>query len=547
MQIAATYYICTEWQAAEDHIARAHVNSMRLHFNNTQFSLVAQASSKGTGNTLKDESKVAFVSDLGDCLLELGKKGNHFGKFSLTIVVYDRNPATVDSAVADFTKVFSRYSGSLYDESHNLLAAWFATQPGNHAMNNRRLWITSQNYADWSFLFTLDKGRRWNTHLDREALALLETADKTPYFLNLHQAVRDGNTEKNDDVAHTFITGRTGTGKSFLLNFLITSLQRYAPWTFIFDLGGSYRKLTELFEGTYVKIGVLNSDVTINPFILEPTKVNLEFLYAFIRVLIDSENDPLTVEDDKNLFRAIQNLYNIDADIRRLGTLASMLPRHLSDRLQKWVHGGQYGDVFDNERDTLTLTRFQCFDFEGMDTYPQLIEPLLFYVLHRASAVVNDPATNAVLKTFVLDEAWRFFKVAVIRQYLTEASKTWRKKNGVLIMATQSVEDLKHSGLINLIVESFPTKIFLANPDMDYSLYRETFHLNEKEMSLISTLVPKREGLLKTSTMAKKFLLEVDPESYWLYTNNPRDNELFAEAVREHGFDRALEVLSTRR
>jgi type IV secretion system protein VirB9 len=49
--------------------------------------------------------------------------------------------------------------------------------------------------------------------------------------------------------------GRTGAGKSFLLNFLITNLQKYEPHTFIFDLGGSFESLTQLFGGSYVSAG----------------------------------------------------------------------------------------------------------------------------------------------------------------------------------------------------------------------------------------------------------------------------------------------------
>ena len=64
-------------------------------------------------------------------------------------------------------------------------------------------------------------------------------------------------------------------------------------------------------------------------------------------------------------------------------------------------------------------------------------------------------------------------------------------------------------------------------------------------MELIQTLIPKREGLIKTATMGKKFLLNVDPKSYWLYTNSPKDNERFAAVVQEHGFEKGLEILAS--
>ena len=45
------------------------------------------------------------------------------------------------------------------------------------------------------------------------------------------------------DVGHTLVLGATGTGKSFLADFLVTHAQKYDPLTVILDLGHSYRKL----------------------------------------------------------------------------------------------------------------------------------------------------------------------------------------------------------------------------------------------------------------------------------------------------------------
>src|SRR5256886_4918482 len=128
-----------------------------------------------------------------------------------------------------------------------------------------------------SFLFTLHTGERENQHLKQEYLAVLETSHQTPYFLNLHYR----------DVAHTVILGSTGSGKSFLLNFLITNVQKYEPYTFIFDLGGSFRSITQLFGGSYLKVGIGDGPFTINPFSLDPTKENLNFLFSLIKVLIE--------------------------------------------------------------------------------------------------------------------------------------------------------------------------------------------------------------------------------------------------------------------
>src|SRR5205823_7437196 len=249
--------------------------------------------------------------------------------------------------------------------------------PGNRAHNLRRLALLETNYADLSFLFTLDSGRRLSSHLGREALTIFETRHQTPYFFNLHV----------EDVGHTLVLGATGSGKSFFLNFVVAYLQRYAPKTLIFDLGGSYQALTRYFAGSALRLGIDRHDVTINPFSLPPTAENLHFLFGFVKVLIESGAQyQMSREDDRDLYEQIATLYALDPDQRRMFTLANILRRPLAQQLQPWIASGPYEGVFDNVEDTLTLARFQYIDFEGLEELPQLLEPLLFYLLHRADA-----------------------------------------------------------------------------------------------------------------------------------------------------------------
>ncbi|MCI0628828.1 MAG: hypothetical protein L0387_45485 [Acidobacteria bacterium] len=76
------------------------------------------------------------------------------------------------------------------------------------------------------------------------------------------------------------MSAKSGSGKSFLLNFLITFLQKYAPYTFIFEMGGSYRSLTEMFGGSYLQVSFETQSFSINPFCLPPSRDNLNFLFA---------------------------------------------------------------------------------------------------------------------------------------------------------------------------------------------------------------------------------------------------------------------------
>ncbi|MFZ3218232.1 MAG: hypothetical protein WA192_19450, partial [Candidatus Acidiferrales bacterium] len=268
-------------------------------------------------------------------------------------------------------------------------------------------------------------------------------------------------------------------------------LQKYDPWTFIFDLGGSFESLTQLFGGSYVKIGINSPDFRINPFSLPPTKENLDFLALFVNVLLQGSS-PIDLEpgEERDLYQQIENLYSVDPQLRTLGVLANTLGHRIADRLAKWTRGGQFGFLFDNSEDTISFSRFQCFDFQKMSQYPEILEPLLFYILHRANSVISDREVSTVFKAFFIDEAWVFLKNPSIQRYIVEALKTWRKANAAMILSTQSLDELRRSEVLDVIIESCPTKIFLANPDMDRDLYRRQFHLNENEVDLISSLSP---------------------------------------------------------
>jgi type IV secretion system protein TrbE len=113
-----------------------------------------------------------------------------------------------------------------------------------------------------------------------------------------------------------------------------------------------------------------------------------------------------------------------------------------------------------------------------------------------------------------------------------------------MILSTQSLDELRRSEVLDVIIESCPTKIFLANPDMDRDLYRRQFHLNENEVDLISSLVPKQQFLIKTPELAKVANLTVDRKSYWIYTNDPFDNRKRKEAFDAYGFEKGLDVLA---
>ena len=538
LKIPANFYVVTEWTPVETSKARKEVNKRRRHFNISKTGFVSQMgndpSTTNQRDVLVDESKQADIENLGECLRALGD-GQQLGDFSFTIVLYGPSRQVLEQLVGAMTGVFTNADGNLFAETYNQLNAYFATVPGNYALNLRKLYLLNTNYADLSFLFTILPGEKVNSHLGTEYLAVLETDNSTPYYLNLH----------NGEVAHTLILGMTGSGKSYFANFILQNAQKYAPLTFIFDIGGSFQSLTTVFGGSYLNVGQEARDFTINPFSLPYGKDTLQFLFSFFRVLIEGSEQRyrLDFKEERKLWDAIERVYALEPEQRTVSNLSNIIGE-LKDRLHRWTRGGQYGFLFDNPQDTLSFSRFQTFNFAGWGDAPEVLEPLLFYVLHRASNEIIDPCKLSTFKMFLLDEAWLFIKNETIRSYIVQAQKTWRKHNAAMILATQSIKELQESGMLQIVSESCPTKIFLANPEMDRDLYREAFHLNDTELDLIAGLVPPGQMLIRMAQSSKKVHLHVDSITHWTATNSAPANITKREYFVRHGIAVGLRKLA---
>jgi type IV secretion system protein VirB4 len=513
----------------------------RRHFNISKTGFVSQLgndpSKTNPRDVLVDESKQADIEDLGDCLRTLGD-GQHLGEYSLTIVLYGKQRQALDHAIGEFAGVFTNADGTLFAETYNQLNAYFAIVPGNYRFNLRRLHLLNTNYADLSFLFTILPGEKVNSYLNTEYLAVLETDNDTPYYLNLHCG----------EVGHSLILGMTGSGKTFLSVFLVQNAQKYNPQTYIFDVGGGYESITAIFGGSYLNIGRESRDFTINPFALPPTPENMQFLFTLFRVLIEGRDQRYRMDfkEEQKLWNAIERIYVLEPGQRTISNLASIVG-DLKDRLHRWTRSGQYGFLFDNTDDTLSFSDFQTFNFRGWGDSPELLEPLLFYILHRTSNQITDPSRLSRFKMFLMDEACLYFRNETIRSYIVQAQKTWRKHKAAMILATQSLKEIQESGLLPVVAECCPTKIFFANPEMDRAVYSDAFHLNETELDLISGLVPPGQMLIRKPQGSKKVRLNVDSVLYWIAANGANENLKRSKYFQQFGFADGLRKLAEER
>jgi len=95
------------------------------------------------------------------------------------------------------------------------------------------------------------------------------------------------------------------------------------------------------------------------------------------------------------------------------------------------------------------------------------------------------------------------------------------------------------------VAESCPTKIFLANPDMNREVYSEAFHLNETGTGPYRRLVPHgAKCVIRQGADLQESAFERRSVSHWMATNNARDNLKKQEYFDRHGFADGLRHLA---
>ncbi len=542
LDLDAELDLAAEWRREDTAASGRRIRGARRHYHQKRYSMMAHASGDSASpqarGALEDRAAEAEADQLGEALRELEVEGLPFGQHSLCVALRGARPGDLDAVRPELLRIAAAADARFHRETYNGLNAWFAMVPGGHARQLRCNYMSAAVAADLAPLWAVPEGNVRDDHLGDEHWAVFETRRRTPYYFTAHAG----------DISHALVVGATGSGKSFLLNFLLAQARKYSPRVCILDLGGSYRQLTELVGGAYLDLAPANGEPSclLNPFrALEPTADNLQFLESFVRLLLDIEGKACDSRERAEVRSQVLALYELEPGARTLSSLRELLPATLRAPLGAWTSDGVRGAVFDNSEDTLTLADWQALDLAGAAGKPDLARALLFYLLHRLGAAVTAPAELERWKLLVVDEAWRFLADPRIGAYLSEGLKTWRKCNAGVILATQSPGDaVRDTGLCRTVAESCLTKIFLANPEADASEYAEAFGLRPAEAQAVRTLVPKRQLLLHRPGAAQVLELGVDRRSYWLYTTNPLEAARRRDAIRELGFERGLDSLT---
>jgi type IV secretion system protein VirB4 len=520
--------LCSTWRPKSSTAARSEIDAQEKFISFFKVGVLTRVMSGHDTASLETGAGARAannqVDDLGEVIRSLDKKAQ--GEYSLRFLVAARSVDELRGIAPAVHRVFVDAHAQVMEETLGNLSAFYAMFPGNHKFNVFPMWLAEDHHARLSSIFAPNLGHPYSEDLDNEYLNIFETRTRTPFFQDAYV----------DGVRVMLILGPTGTGKSVHGNMAIAHEQKYGGFTYIFDIGGSYESVVELYGGRVDRIG--KDGPRVNPFALEPTESNVTFLYSFVKLLLVNGGAELEPEDDDVIHKAVRDMYLLDAENRRLSNL--FLPKKLDRYLSKWVGNGVYHAVFDNVEDSLSLSRLQCFDFQGVNNeqYADLIEPVMVWLLRRINDVLYNPANLGVPKHILIEEIFSSMKNKQLLDGALASIKTVRKNLGGVTMIGQSAEDLGANA--DSIVNSCTSFLFLKDATFNRKRYAELFKMNEQQLALFESL-QDREGLyMRRDGLTKVVRLNLDSRSYAVFSTKPKDRVRRAKLIAKYGLTEGI-------
>jgi type IV secretion system protein VirB4 len=439
-------------------------------------------------SVLVDTDAANKAADADAALQDLGSDQVGEVYVTATVTVWSADRAVADERLRLVEKVIQSRDFTCIVEGVNAIEAWLGSIPGQTYANVRQPPISTLNLAHMMPLSAVWAGPAREEHLGAPPLFYAKTEGATPFRFALHVG----------DVGHTMIVGPTGAGKSVLLALMALQFRRYRnSQVFVFDFGGSIRAATLAMGGDWQDLGGSLTDDA------ESTSVSLQPL-AFIHHtperawaadwLVDillREGVTVTPDVKEYIWAALTSLASAPVEERTITGLTVLLQSSaLKQALRPYCIGGAHGRLLDAEHEYLGTANVQAFETEGL-VGTKAAPAVLSYLFHRIEARFDGRPS-----LLIIDEGWRALDDGGFADKIKEWLKTLRKKNVSVIFSSQSLADIEASPIAPVLVESCPTRIFLANEraiEPQITVVYERFGLNARQIEIIARATPKRD------------------------------------------------------
>ncbi len=256
------------------------------------------------------------------------------------------------------------------------------------------------------------------------------------------------NTEGNYNFC---ITGKSGSGKSFLCNEIIENTISVGGKAFVIDRGESFKSLCELSGGTHVNFD-LSKPFSVNPFthipegISEDEQQDRAALFVGLQKIVREMAFRDGQKDEAGyLNEAIQTVWKTEGSKGSIDSIAGLLANNSDSRakdiarcLLNFTSEGQYGQFFNPPADIDISSDFVVFETADMPNDLKAVMLMMMMVRVWQRMIASDRNAPFLI---LIDEAKVLLDGKESAAFISDVARNARKYRCALGLATQCLTD----------------------------------------------------------------------------------------------------------
>ncbi|MGN1393632.1 MAG: type IV secretion system protein TraC [Succinivibrionaceae bacterium] len=292
------------------------------------------------------------------------------------------------------------------------------------------------------------------------------------------------------------VAAQSGSGKSFLINELISTYLLKGAKIYVIDIGKSYQKLTRLLGGSFIEYENFEK-INFNPFEnVKDLKEDGDMIHGILLAMI-SVNEKLSSFQNAELRRITNELFNQYGNNLSIDILAEQLIKDKDTRISDmgkqlfvFTSRGTYGSFFNkSSKKNIFENNLVVLELEGFKGRKHLQQIVLLELIYKIQQdmFLGDRSQEKLL---VIDEAWDLLRDGEFAGFIENGYRRFRKYKASAITITQSINDLYCSKVGIAILENSANMFLLGQkPETISYLQKENkLALSDGEYQLLKSV-----------------------------------------------------------
>lgn len=345
------------------------------------------------------------------------------------------------------------------------------------------------------------------------------------------------------------VAAESGSGKSFFVNFLVTSYMSLGADIYLIEVGRSFKNLCHVLGGEHLEFTAA-SELSLNPFsVIENYEEQSDFLMAVLFAMA-SPKGAITEYQESTLRRVVREAWdefhkNLTVDIlaqrlRDFRDADGKLDKRVNDigaQLYPFTQQGEYGRWFDKPSTVNFRSSFTVLELEELKGRRHLMKVVLVQLMatiQRAMYLRDDGRP----KLLIIDEGWDLITEGAEGSFVERGCRQLRKYRGGAVLILQSVNDLYKTAVGEAIWENTANKFLLGQtPEAIEGLLKNSrLALGPGAAEVLKSVRTERgmfsEIFIYTRNGAGIGRFVVDRRTELLYSTDPRDKQAIAARMK---------------